>query len=332
MVIFDAADPLDLKLGHALQLDGRAPFSRIASVLGVSDHTVARRYARLRGNGLLRVRGLPDATRLGQTQWFVRIDCVPGVSVRLAEALARRPDTSWISLNSGGTQVMCGLRTDPGQDEDLLLRILPNSARVTSMSAHFALHSFFGNHKSLLNKTGVLTDEQVAALSPPERQSVVDTVDIDDGDRRLLEVLAEDGRAGFAELASATGWSLTTVRRRLTDLQDSGVLYFDVDYELAILGPHVRMTLWLSVAPDKLTEAGEALARHPETAYVAATTGVSNLYASIVLPSNEALYRYLTTDVAALPGIQHLETAPVIRTVKTTGRRMPAAFSAPAPA
>jgi DNA-binding Lrp family transcriptional regulator len=327
MVIFDAADPLDLALGHALQLDGRAPFSRIASVLGISDHTVARRYARLRGRGWLLVRGLPDPSRLGQTQWFVRIGCVPGVSVRLAEALARRPDTAWISLNSGGTQVMCVLRTDPGQDEDLLLRMLPNSARVTSVSAHCALHSFYGNHKSLLNKTGVLTDEQVAELSPPERESTVDTADLDDGDRRLLAVLAGDGRAGFAELASATGWSLTTVRRRLADLQDSGVLYFDVDYELAILGPHVRMTLWLSVAPDKLTAAGEALGRHPETAYVAATTGVSNLYASIVSPSNEALYRYLTTDVAALPGIQHLETAPVIRTVKTTGRPMAAKAS-----
>ncbi|WP_280393334.1 AsnC family protein [Nocardia wallacei] len=31
---------------HALQVDGRAPFSRIADVLGVSDRTVARRSAR----------------------------------------------------------------------------------------------------------------------------------------------------------------------------------------------------------------------------------------------------------------------------------------------
>lgn len=41
-------DPLDLKLLHALQIDGRAPFSRIAEVLGVSDQTVARRFRRLR--------------------------------------------------------------------------------------------------------------------------------------------------------------------------------------------------------------------------------------------------------------------------------------------
>lgn len=41
-------DPVDLRLLHALQIDGRAAFSRIADVLGVSDRTVARRFGRLR--------------------------------------------------------------------------------------------------------------------------------------------------------------------------------------------------------------------------------------------------------------------------------------------
>lgn len=321
MVIFEAADRLDLQLAHALQLDGRAPFSRIAAVLGVSDHTVARRYARLRGDGILVVRGLPDPVRLGQTQWFVRIDCLPGVSVRLAEALARREDTSWISLNSGGTQVICSLRTSAGQEDDLLLRLLPNAPRVTSVTAHYVMHTFLGNTQGLLNKTGALTGEQIEALTPPARPSDVDgTVTLDDGDRALLAALAEDGRAGFPRLAAATGWSQTTVRRRLSDLQASGVLYFDVDYEWAIVGPHVRTMLWVSVAPDRLAEVGAAFAGHPQAAYVAATTGPTNLYASIVAPSGEAFYRYLTTDVAALPGIGQIEAAPVIRTVKTTGR------------
>ncbi len=37
---------LDLKLLQALELDGRAPFNRIARVLGVSDQTVAGRRRR----------------------------------------------------------------------------------------------------------------------------------------------------------------------------------------------------------------------------------------------------------------------------------------------
>jgi DNA-binding Lrp family transcriptional regulator len=35
-------DELDRAIVHALHIDGRAPFSRIASVLDVSDQTVAR--------------------------------------------------------------------------------------------------------------------------------------------------------------------------------------------------------------------------------------------------------------------------------------------------
>src|SRR6195952_3076649 len=65
-------DDLDRGLLHALQVDGRAPFRRIAEVLGVSDQTVARRYARLRSTNALRVLGLVDPTTVGDIQWSVR--------------------------------------------------------------------------------------------------------------------------------------------------------------------------------------------------------------------------------------------------------------------
>ncbi len=59
-------DKLDLQLLSALEIDGRASFSRIAAVLDVSDQTVARRYRRLCAEGGLRVVALRDAHRLGQ--------------------------------------------------------------------------------------------------------------------------------------------------------------------------------------------------------------------------------------------------------------------------
>jgi len=36
-------DRLDRQILQALQLEGRAPFSRLAAVLGVSEQTIARR-------------------------------------------------------------------------------------------------------------------------------------------------------------------------------------------------------------------------------------------------------------------------------------------------
>ncbi len=72
-------DELDRQLVHCLSVDGRASFSRVAEILGVSDQTVARRYRRLRSSGVLRVVGLKARHKIGTLGWFLRMRCVPRV-------------------------------------------------------------------------------------------------------------------------------------------------------------------------------------------------------------------------------------------------------------
>ena len=313
-------DLLDTQLLHALQIDGRAPFSLIAGVLGVSDQTIARRYSRLRSAGMLRVRGLADPDRAGLTSWIVRVQCTPNAASAIAEALGRRPDTAWISLTSGGTEITSVVRTRTGEeDSHLLLDTLPRSRGVAAMTAQCVLHTFFGGVLSVINKSGALTAEQVAALRPAVAGAAGQQSRITAEDGPLLAALEMDGRTTFSDLASATGWSQTTVRRRICDLRASGTLYFDVDFHQSLLDLAVRAMLWLSVRPDRLAAAGEALGGHPETAYVAATTGPANLYAAVLSASTQALYEYLTTQIALLPGLNQVETIPVVRTVKRSG-------------
>ncbi|WP_416482750.1 Lrp/AsnC family transcriptional regulator [Streptomyces sp. CL12] len=316
-------DELDRRLVHALQIDGRAPFSTIAAALGVSDRTVARRYARLRSAGVIRVLGGFDPTALGAVLWFLRVRCAPAAALPVAEALAGRPDTSWVSLNSGGTEITCVVRTESEADsEALLLAKLPRTPRVEGVTAHSVLHAFYGGPDNLVGKLGWLDAAAIERLRPPPLPYRPGPVRLDDGDRKLLALLATDGRAGFEQLAAATGWSPTTVRRRMTELREHGVLYLDLDVDWRVFGGNARTLLWLSVAPAHLEEAGRALAGHPEIAFAAATTGPTNLYASVVCANQRELYRYLTTRIAALPAITHLETAPVIRTVKQAANRM----------
>ncbi|MFD8704915.1 Lrp/AsnC family transcriptional regulator [Kitasatospora sp. NPDC059648] len=331
-------DDLDRRLVHALQVDGRAPFSTIAAVLGVSDRTVARRYARLRSAGAVRVLGGIDPTALGAVLWLLRVRCAPSASVAVAEALARRPETSWVSLSSGGTEITCTVRAESEADsEALLLARLPRTPRVEGVSAHSVLHTFYGGPDSLIAKLGPLGAQAVEALRPAPPPNPLESpeppvpprplpdrsgpVRLDDGDRRLLAALAADGRAGFEQLAELTGWSPSTVRRRMTELRERGVLYLDIDCDKRLLGAGTRTLLWLSVAPPHLEAAGRALAGHPEVAFAAATTGPTNLYATVVCADQRALYRYLTTRVAALPAVLQVETAPVIRTVKQAAPR-----------
>ncbi|MFJ9612594.1 Lrp/AsnC family transcriptional regulator [Streptomyces noursei] len=349
-------DELDRRLIHALQIDGRAPFSRIAAVLGVSDQTVARRYTRHRGAGAFRVLGLAEPRALGEVEWLVRVQCAPDAALPVAEALARRPDTSWVSLMSGGTEIAAVCRSGSSEHDDaLLLQKLPRTPSVVGVAAHCLLHEFYGGPQSMVSKSGALTAEEAARLSPPPprqpspqlstpppssqlRSSRGDPhsqgapplpVVLSDADRRLFEALGRDGRAPLDELAAVTGWSPTTVRRRLAALRADGVLYYDVDYDLRLFGYGVMVALWLSVEPAELAATGEALATHPEVAFAGATTGPNNLFASVLCRDTSALYTYLTTRVAALPGVRTMESSPRIRHLKGPGPYL--AFSPAAP-
>ena len=124
-------DELDRGLVHALQLDGRVPFARIAEVLEVSEHTVARRYRRLRTAGVLRVVGAVDGFRLGYASWTVRLRCTPDAAGAIAVALARRSDTFWVHVLSGGTEISCNLQAGSDAERDgFLLEKLPGTRRV----------------------------------------------------------------------------------------------------------------------------------------------------------------------------------------------------------
>ena len=323
----DTLDALDRRIIHALQLDGRAPFSRIGDVLGVSDQTVARRYRRLRSSGRARVVGSPSPRAFGQNSWLLRLDCTPDAASGIADALARQPNTSWVSLNSGGTEVNCVIRTrGPRETETLLLRRLPRTPRVVAVRAHKTLHVFYGGPDSWLGKVNALTDAEAARLAPPEEgvnPMAPHRVRPADGDDALLAALAVAGRAGFADLAAATGHSESRVRRRLDDLVRTGAVYFDVDVDNDALGGNEHVRAWLSVAPSHLAAVGEALARHPEVPFAAAMTGPSNVCASVVCADAEDLYAYLTTRLGRLEGINSMETTPMIRVIKREGTLLP---------
>ena len=305
-------DDLDRQLTQCLGVDGRASFAAIAEVLGVSDQTIARRYRRLRSTRALRVVGLPSPKK-GYASWFLRMRCVPGSGEAIATALARREDTAWVQLLSGDTEVLCALRGDPREGSDALLARLPRSNRIVAVTAYSRLHIFSAGTDAL-GFLDVLPAAQLAPLLRPS--SGGHPAELGPLDDALFGALAVDGRTPYADLAVATGWSETTVRRRVDQLRDAGLLYFDLELDMPAFGFRSTVWMWLSVPPSQLAEVGSALAKFPEVAYAVATTGPANLAACAVCRSQEELYEFLTDKVGALPGVERMETAPVIRTVK----------------
>jgi len=324
-----SADALDLQMLHALQVDGRASFGLLGRVLGVSDQTVARRYARLRSASGLRVAAAGDARLLGHRQWYVRVRTTPDAVMAIAQAIARHPDTSWVRLVSGGTEIVCSLRAGTAAGgHALLLEKLPRTSRVLDVSAQSELHVHTRNAHRLLQRVGALTTTQLRALRYDSYPTPVSgtgnaqrghTPHLDELDLALLTILRQDARTPVEQLAAAAQTPASTARRRLARLRASGALRIDVDVDPRALGLHEQTLLWLSVAPAGLASTGAALATHPEVTFAAATTGRTSLYASVMTPDTQTLYDYLTHDIAALPAIRDVESTLVIHSLKGLG-------------
>ncbi|KDQ70256.1 AsnC family protein [Streptomyces sp. NTK 937] len=131
-------DPVDLRLLHALQIDGRAAFSGIADVLGVSDRTVARRSGRLRARGSVRVAGVTGSRHTGHAEWLVHLRVLPSGAAALTRALTHRPDTAWVTVTSSGTGIVCVFRV-PGEGA-APLDALGRLPQVTHADAQRLLH------------------------------------------------------------------------------------------------------------------------------------------------------------------------------------------------
>ncbi|MGW3912884.1 Lrp/AsnC family transcriptional regulator [Streptomyces sp. NPDC005070] len=312
---------MDHGIIHALRIDGRAPFSRIADVLGVSTQTVARRYGRLSSELSLRVVGVVNPRQASGGKWILRLTASPNTAQNVAQSLARRDDTVWVRLMSGGTEI-CFVMSS-ATHHSLLFRDIPRVSGIAEVSAHRLLHTYLGGPTAWQGHTAALTDGQQEQLrraldssdgadEPKSRSS------LSQADWQVLAALQRNGRISYTDLAAETGQSSSTITRRLAALQAGGMISFDVEISAEVYGITTQALLWMSVAPAHLNQVANTLIQHRELAFLASTTGPTNLVALVLCRSPGELHDYLADSLSALDSIRMLETSPVQRTLKAS--------------
>lgn len=335
-------DVLDRQIMRGLQIAPRVPFNRLGAVLGVAEQTVARRYRRLRREGLIRVTAAVNPAVVGATIWLIRLRCRPEAARAIARALADRDDVSWVTIHSAGWEVDFNLRSTRAADaEDLLGRMLPKAVPVLDVAAAAQLRVFVGGASTdWRGLADLLTAEQVSALEADSGGGGSGIgggsgdsgdsgggggggggdgrVTLTDDDRPLVQTLQRDGRASVSALARVTGRTPGRISRRLEALLASGVLYLDIDVAPSTTG-QLASSLWLTVAPRHLESVGTALAEQPGIPFAAAITGSTNLVATLLGDDLAGAYRFVTTTLAGLEGVTGYEIAPRTSLVKLSG-------------
>ena len=139
---------------------------------------------------------------------------------------------------------------------------------------------------------------------------------MDSLDRKIIEILQDDGRASHAQVSRDLGVSEGTVRRRLAKLLQDRIIRVVAMAEPEQLGYHTSAFIGLQVDPAHVEDVADQLARLTETEHVSITTGSYDIFIWVNLASSEALATFLHTKVGAIAGVRHTETFVGLETKK----------------
>lgn len=307
-------DELDRRLVAALAIWARAPWGQIGKAVGASETTVARRYQRIVDAGVLRIAAAPDPVACGMgTPVFVHADCEQGQARVIADRLAQRADARYVALLAGPSHVVAELiAADRAHLTRMLVDELGDMPGVRGTSYGTVLRTFV----TRFDWSRELLGDGVTALEVPDTATPIGPVPLDEVDLAIITELGIDGRRSSADLASRLGVSESMATRRVRALVARGCLHFAPVIDPAQLGFDVEALIRLRVDLPRIEDAATVLREHVAVRYLSVTTGASDLVCEVVLPNSDALYRFITKTLAALPGLREAETSIELVTVK----------------
>ena len=140
---------------------------------------------------------------------------------------------------------------------------------------------------------------------------------LDDLDRRIIALLQRNGRIANLEVSRQLGVAEATVRKRLERLLEEGIIRVTAVVEPIRLGYTVRAIIGLQVEAQRIEEAAQKLAALPAVRSASVTAGTFDVVVEAAFASNDALYAFLTQELACIEGVRRTETFHVLRAVKS---------------
>ncbi|WP_017557273.1 Lrp/AsnC family transcriptional regulator [Nocardiopsis baichengensis] len=314
-------DELDLDLVAALQYAPRAPSSALAEVLDSSPSTVGRRLQRLQSSGRLRV--------VGQLDWSLVSDAHPrhmwlhaesGRAVEVARRLARMPETQLVALSSGRADIYCVVHpAERARAAELLTTEIPSVEGVRGTQSDLVLRPVTRADAWTLDRLPV---GRLEALRPyrthvPEPdEGAVASGPLSDDEIAVVGVLHADARVGSGDMARELGVSQSTAYRLVQSLLERGVVRPRVEVEPERLGMHLEVILSLTVRPGAIAHVAEKLSAHPSARYVSVVAGEVSLIHHGAFRDERELGRFITEDLAALPGIADVRSSVLLEVLR----------------
>ena len=143
---------------------------------------------------------------------------------------------------------------------------------------------------------------------------------LDDIDRKILRLLAQDGRISNQRLAEQVNLSSTPCWNRVKALEDMGIIsgYAAILDQRALGMPDIVIIEVTLDHHDKgiLNRFGEALSGLPEVMEAYLVTGDYDYLIKVAVTGTEGYERFLRQKLYKLPGIRHSRSTFALRCLK----------------
>jgi len=148
-------------------------------------------------------------------------------------------------------------------------------------------------------------------MSQPPKEFPANLPALDEADRKLIDLLCEDGRMSGRDIAQRSGLSEANVSRRLARLIEEGSVRILAMVPAAILGLNTRAVLLLRCKGDPGTTA-ERLAKLPSVHWCGATFGEFDIVMYAVVRDDRHLMDFVDHVFGDDANIEDLVICPVL--------------------
>jgi DNA-binding Lrp family transcriptional regulator len=310
-------DELDIAIVDAVRAAPRASWRDLAPVLDVDPATIGRRWSRMQAAGAAWVTAHLAGAATPSCA-LVELDCVPGRSREVAETLADDVEAATVKLTAGARDVLV-LAQAPDLDalSGYLLDRVGRVPAVTNVRSHLATRSTLEASRW---RGGALDLEQRRRLQERTRTRQDRGGALEAPDHNIARALSVDGRMSFERLAEHAGVGPVAVRRRLTRLEEAGLITLRCDTSRRLSGHPVAAVYFGSLDVRDLEEAEGRIRTLPGVRACTLVAGPYNVVIDAWLRSTADVHELEREMSRALPALRVHDRSVVLRTVKLLGR------------
>ncbi|WP_298670537.1 Lrp/AsnC family transcriptional regulator [uncultured Sphingomonas sp.] len=139
---------------------------------------------------------------------------------------------------------------------------------------------------------------------------------LDELDRKLIEVLSHDARVSNRKIAADLGVTEGTVRGRIKRLQQEKLIAFTAITSFDLADTTRLAFIAIQAEVINVREIARNIADLPMVSGVMITMGRFNILAICLFSELDRLYEVASDQILSLPGVHHVETSIAVRTIK----------------